>query len=142
MLDIPDLNFDTRLVHVQHAKGGQPRFVPFSQTTTATLLDYLYDARPKQAYRNNLNPSFLLNKFGQRMAGATLHRRLKHMQASSDDDTLKAVCVRPHILRHSIATHLLYGGMSLEKVAQFLGHRSLASTQLYTHLLSDSINRA
>jgi integrase/recombinase XerD len=61
--------------------------------------------------------------------------RLKLLQQRTDDITLQQKNVRLHVLRHSIATHLLLNGMELEKIARFLGHSSLESTQIYTHLI-------
>ena len=61
--------------------------------------------------------------------------RLKLLQYRSNDIELQQKNIRLHILRHSIATHLLQNGMPLEKISRFLGHSSLESTQVYTHLL-------
>ncbi len=62
--------------------------------------------------------------------------RLKLLQQRTDDITLQEKGVRLHVLRHSIATHLLQNGMELDKIARFLGHTSLESTQIYTHLVA------
>ena len=61
--------------------------------------------------------------------------RLKILQQRTDNVQLQEKNVRLHVLRHSIATHLLENGMALEKIARFLGHTSLESTQIYTHLI-------
>jgi len=63
--------------------------------------------------------------------------RLKLLQQRTDDIVLQEKNVRLHVLRHSIATHLLQNGMELDKIARFLGHSSLESTQIYTHLVSN-----
>lgn len=72
------------------------------------------------------------------MHGNSLNARLKHIQQHTDDPTLQQHPLHLHTLRHSIATHLLYQGMELEKVARFLGHISLESTQVYTHLVQQA----
>jgi len=69
------------------------------------------------------------------MSGQTMLVRLKQMQHLSDNQSLKSKNITLHTLRHSIATHLLQNGMSLEQISRFLGHSSLESTQIYTHLV-------
>lgn len=140
-LNVADINFDNRTLYVRLAKGGKQRFVPFSKTTAAHLMDYLYEARPKLHLSTSPTPAFFLNVRGQRAGGLALIRRLKRIQSYSDDPGLKAMDLYLHLLRHSIATHLLYQGMALEKVARFLGHSSLESTQLYTHLMEKVYGR-
>jgi len=71
---------------------------------------------------------------GTRMKGQSLSLRLKLLQQKTDDIELQQKDISLHTLRHSIATHLLAAGMNLEKISQFLGHSSLESTQIYTHL--------
>ena len=72
------------------------------------------------------------------MKGGSLNKRLKLMQLESDSIRLREKTLSLHILRHSIATHLLEAGMSLEKISRFLGHASLESTQIYTHLVKNN----
>lgn len=74
------------------------------------------------------------------MDGQTMAVRLKLLQQRSDHGGLLEKNVRPHVLRHSIATHLLQNGMDLEKIARFLGHSSLESTQVYTHIVEAEMN--
>jgi integrase/recombinase XerD len=66
--------------------------------------------------------------------------RLKLLQQRTGNIELQQKNVRLHVLRHSIATHLLQNGMSLEKIGRFLGHTSLESTQVYTHLVEAEKN--
>ncbi len=79
--------------------------------------------------------ALLINKYGNRMHGQGLERRLQHLLTLVDDEILREKHVTPHCLRHSIATHLLQQGMKIEDIQQFLGYSSLKSTQIYTHLL-------
>lgn len=134
-LNLSDVHLDHRLVHVKHAKGGQQRFVPLGKATANHLTSYIYDARSRMIGTENKTGALLLSRKGNRMNGLALNRRLKYMQKHTEDPILKQQNLHLHLLRHSIATHLLFNGMELEKVAQFLGHRSLESTQLYTHLM-------
>ncbi len=68
------------------------------------------------------------------MQGQSLLRRLKYLQYQTENAELIEKEIGLHTLRHSIATHLLQAGMKLESIARFLGHSSLESTQIYTHL--------
>jgi integrase/recombinase XerD len=72
---------------------------------------------------------------GRQFNGGSLLLRLQRLQQLTEDAALQQKTIGLHTLRHSIATHLLAAGMSLEKIAQFLGHSSLDSTQIYTHLI-------
>ena len=133
-LNLSDIHYDNRLLEVKQGKGGKPRFVPMSLSTVAHLQNYQYEGRPILMRQGN-EDAFFLNCRGQRIGGNTFNRRLKELQKYSTDPVLRQMNVHLHILRHSIATHLLFQGMSLEHVAQFLGHYSLESTQIYTHLM-------
>jgi integrase/recombinase XerD len=136
-LDLSDVDFDRRLLRVRKGKGGKARIVPFSKTTSQYLQDYRYEGRSYFIKRNTEDAFLLSIRWGNRSCGNTLNKRLKYMQAQAEDATLQQSHLHLHILRHSIATHLLYQGMELERVAQFLGHRSLNSTQIYTHLVEE-----
>lgn len=133
-LNTTDINLDSRLLHVRKGKGSRERYVPFGQSTKNHFQSWLYDGRPK-LLKDNRESAFLLNKSGARASGNLMNRQLKTLKDQSTDASLQHMPLHLHILRHSIATHLLYQGMELEKVAQFLGHRSLESTQIYTHLI-------
>lgn len=135
-LNYADIHFDNRLLQVRHAKGGKPRFVPFSRATGKYLEHYRYDARPQLLSPDKSGEeAFFIGRRGNRANGNTLNTRLKQIQKHTDCPILQQKPLHLHILRHSIATHLLYQGMSIEKVSQFLGHQSLESTQVYTHLI-------
>ncbi len=113
-LNLSDLHYDTRLLEVKKGKGGQPRFVPMSHSTVAHLQNYQYEGRPLQIKCAN-EDAFFLNHEGKRATGGMLNNRLKVVQRYSDDAALHQKRLHLHLLRHSIATHLLYQGMSLEK---------------------------
>jgi len=76
------------------------------------------------------------------MAAQSMALRLKLLQQRSSSLELGQKSVRLHVLRHSIATHLLQNGMPLEQISRFLGHSSLESTQVYTHLGTSEKNEA
>jgi integrase/recombinase XerD len=109
--------------------------VPFNKTNAAYLQEYIYDWRPLIVKDKN-DDAFFISQRGTRMTTESMGLRLKILQQRTDDINLQEKNVRLHVLRHSIATHLLQNGMELEKIARFLGHSSLESTQVYTHLIN------
>jgi integrase/recombinase XerD len=69
-----------------------------------------------------------------------MYQRLRWLKMQTNNDGLKQKTFGMHILRHSIATHLLQSGMKLEHISRFLGHKSLETTQKYTHLANEEMN--
>jgi len=133
-LTIDDINFDTRIIHVRKGKNYKERLVPFSKTGLQYLQEWIYDFRILLT-KTNKNASLFISYTGKPMSGNSLYKRLKLLQLEIDNTELQNKEVGLHTLRHSIATHLLQNGMSLQKIQRFLGHSSLDSTQIYTHLL-------
>jgi integrase/recombinase XerD len=125
-LRIQDVDFDKKTIFVKQGKNYKDRIVPMSERVYRDLQDYIYNFR----HTLKLNHNRLIFS-GKQM----LRIRLKHLQNVCDDENIKAKRLTPHMLRHSIATHLLQNGMSIENIALFLGHSSLDSTQIYTHLI-------
>jgi len=125
-LTFDDINFDNRTVFVEKGKGYKDRFIPMSEGVYRDLQDYLYN------FRNRLD---LPHKRLFIYKTNTLNNRLlKHLQEASGNEALRAKKLTLHVLRHSIATHLLQNGMQIENISLFLGHSSLAATQIYTHI--------
>ena len=114
-LDLADVDFDREQVHV-HGKGGKERIVPLGEEAGHLLARYLRDARPHLARRAD-NAVFL----------SARGRRL-------DTSTLRRIFAHPHRLRHAFATHLLEGGADLRTIQELLGHSSLSTTQIYSHV--------
>jgi integrase/recombinase XerD len=133
-VSIDDINFDTRILHVKKGKNYKERLVPLNKTNAAYLQEWIYDYR-SQIIKTKKEHRLFINIHGEPMTGGTLYTRLKLLQLQSDNIELQQKNIGLHSLRHSIATHLLQAGMSLEKIAKFLGHNSLESTQIYTHLI-------
>lgn len=135
-LDISDINFDRQLLHVRKGKNYKERLVPFGKASAKHLEEYVYDWRPLLA-KDKKEEAFFISRHGRRMETQSLALRLKLLQQRTNNTELQEKNVRLHVLRHSIATHLLQNGMSLEKISRFLGHSSLESTQVYTHLVEN-----
>jgi site-specific recombinase XerD len=114
-LDLADVDFEQELVHVR-GKGGKERVVPLGEEAARLVAGYLRDARPQLA-RGAENALFLSVR-GRRLDTSTLRRLLPH----------------PHRLRHAFATHLLEGGADLRTIQELLGHSSLSTTQMYSHV--------
>ncbi|MEM6362011.1 MAG: tyrosine-type recombinase/integrase [Bacteroidota bacterium] len=133
-LSVDDINFDRRILHVKKGKNYKERFVPFSKQSLNYLQEWVYDHRP-QLVKDNRNGSLFIGRVGNPMKGSSLYVRLKMLQLSTESIELQQKELGLHTLRHSIATHLLANGMELQKIQRFLGHSSLESTQIYTHLL-------
>lgn len=132
-LQLGDINFDTRVLHVKRGKNYKERFVPFSKQSMIYLQEWVYDYRPI-LLKSKTEGSLFISYTGKPMSGNALYRRLKLLLLEvGDTELINGVGL--HTLRHSIATHLLQNGMELKKIQRFLGHSSLESTQIYTHLV-------
>ena len=125
-MQIQDIDFDRKTVFVKQGKNYKDRIIPMSSGVYKELQDYVYNFRHK--LKLNHNRLFFSS---QRM----IAHRLKDLQKNCPDENIRVKRVYPHILRHSIATHLLQNGMSIENISMFLGHSSLDTTQIYTHLI-------
>ncbi len=127
-LDVDHVDLDKRLVVVL-GKGGKERTVPFGEPALRAVVDWLRRGRPALV-RPSSPPALLLGARGGRFQPASV-RRIVHEALSA----IAGVPVMgPHGLRHSAATHLLEGGADLRSVQELLGHATLATTQLYTHV--------
>lgn len=135
-LDLSDINLDRQILHVRKGKAYKERFVPFNKTNAKYIQEYIYEGRPLLTKDKREN-AFFISERGQRLSSQSMSLRLKLLQQRSSSIELQQKNVRLHVLRHSIATHLLQNGMALEKIARFLGHTSLESTQVYTHLIEE-----
>jgi integrase/recombinase XerC len=127
-LDIHDVDNARRLVRVL-GKGDKQRTVPFGEPAQVALTSWLSDGRP--ALATAASGSALLlgargRRLGQRQARTVVHQTIAAVNDAPD--------IGPHGLRHSAATHLLEGGADLRVVQELLGHATLATTQLYTHV--------
>ena len=126
-VQIKDVDFDKRTVFVRQGKNYKDRIIPMSAGVYNDLQDYIYNFRS----RLKLNHTRLVFS-----CDGMIRLRLKALQRACNEENIKKKRIYPHILRHSIATHLLQNGMSIENICKFLGHSSLDTTQIYTHLIS------
>lgn len=132
-LDVDDLSHG-EVLRVR-GKGSKERIVPVGSYARAAVEAYLARARPELSRRGRATPRLFL---GAR--GAPLSRQSAWLviRAASERAGLTAH-VSPHTLRHSFATHLLQGGADVRVVQELLGHASVATTQIYTHVTVDAL---
>lgn len=134
-LNLRDISFKSRLLYVRSGKGKRRRVVPVTAKVAEDLKKYYYQERV-MTLRKSKDPerekAFILNKRGERMLGESYWRRLRYLVLKSGIENPGRITL--HSLRHSIATHLLGSGLSVEQVRDFLGHTSLESTQVYTRV--------
>jgi integrase/recombinase XerC len=127
-LDIDDIDTPRRLLRVL-GKGNKQRTVPFGEPAEVALAAWLSDGRPALAIAES-GPALLLGARGRRLdprqARTVVHQTIAAVVGAPD--------IGPHGLRHSAATHLLEGGADLRVVQELLGHSTMATTQLYTHV--------
>lgn len=135
-LDVDDVDTERRVIRVL-GKGRKERSVPFGVPAARALDRWVRHGRPSLATAASPPALFLGVRGGrldQRVVREMVHRRLAEVPGAPD--------MGPHGLRHTAATHLLEGGADLRTVQELLGHASLSTTQLYTHVSTDRLRRA
>jgi integrase/recombinase XerD len=136
-LNVSDINISSGILHVTKGKGYKERLVPISNKCLEHISNYLYDGRNYLLKQNKEEAFFISSNNGKRLGGQLMLVKLQQLIIQTNNTELIQKEVGLHTLRHSIATHLLANGMSLEKIKDFLGHSSLESTQIYTHLINE-----
>ncbi|HEX4521246.1 MAG TPA: tyrosine-type recombinase/integrase [Gaiellaceae bacterium] len=122
-LDLGDVDYEQEHVLIRHGKGAKERVVPLGEEAARRVSRYVHESRPQLA-RGAENALFLSAR-GRRLDTSTLRRLMAH----------------PHRLRHSFATHLLEGGADLRTIQELLGHASLSTTQIYSHVSAKRLRR-
>lgn len=129
-LNVEDILLERNKLIVRKGKGYKERIVPITGKIKEDLENYINYARIDLIERNPSEKAFFVGLRGNRISGNMLYERLKQLREKAG--IIKDVGL--HTLRHSIATHLVQDGMDIEFVSKFLGHSSLESTQIYTHI--------
>ncbi|MCK2036659.1 tyrosine-type recombinase/integrase [Microbacterium sp. SSW1-49] len=134
-LDIDDVDLDRRTARV-FGKGAKERVVPFGLPAGDALAAYLRRARPVLSARSaTASPALVLGSRGGRIGARSVYTLVARVLSP----VVGADTVGPHALRHTAATHLLDGGADLRAVQEILGHASLGTTQIYTHVSSERL---
>jgi integrase/recombinase XerC len=136
-LNLEDIDLVGGVIHVR-GKGKKERISPVGPTAVESIHRYLRirQANPKSG---SFDPKALyVNKHGKRLSTRSVRRKLdKYLLAAGLDPSIS-----PHTLRHTFATHMLNNGADLRAVQELLGHQSLSTTQIYTHLTTDRLREA
>jgi integrase/recombinase XerC len=135
-LDLEDLDFHRNTIRVL-GKGNKERTIPMGAPAVKALNTYINGARPQLANDKSARALFLGSRgkrIDQRAVRTVVYEALSALEGVER--------MGPHSLRHSAATHLLEGGADLRTVQEILGHSSLATTQIYTHVSTDRLRQA
>jgi len=128
-LDLNNIDFKRGIVKVL-GKGNREREATLTNEAIKILQSYL---KARQVWKGNKSKAIFLSRTGTRITKMNVQRNVERYGIEAGI----AKKVTPHMIRHSIATHYLNAGMDIRKIQNFLGHESLASTQIYTHLVTD-----
>lgn len=132
-----DIDFRNRSIRIL-GKGNKERIVPFSKSASLTMKDYRDNCRPLLLAKNKKIYNvdyFILNDQGKKLTSRGLEYILKNIEKLTGCN----YDLHPHLFRHSFATHLLEGGADLRVIQELLGHESLNTTQVYTHVTEEAL---
>jgi len=133
-IDFGDVDFEQAVVRVR-GKGRRERYAPLGSFAIGSIQKWVKASGRKAM---PLDEPLFTNRLGGRLTSRSVGRMLeKYLQAAGLDER-----TTPHTLRHSFATHLLDGGADIRSVQELLGHRSLVTTQIYTHLMTAALKKA
>lgn len=133
-LDVDDVRLDISLIHIKRGKGGRERVVPLGGKASAAVTDWL-KVRSRLELRGKGDDAMFLNREGVRLTTRSIQKMVDARLSGLKVGRSLSI----HSLRHAMATHLLEGGADLRSVQQMLGHKSLSTTQKYTHLTVDHL---
>jgi len=132
-LELTAVDFDSESVRVQ-GKGGRTRIVPVGEHALAALAAYLERGRPSLVAGAESSSALFISRSGRPLLTSDVRRRLRVWVRRAAAGVAPLAGVHPHVLRHSFATHLLEGGADLRSIQELLGHASISTTQVYTHV--------
>jgi len=136
-LNIRDIDFNEKIIRV-FGKGSKERILPLGNPSIRAIQEYLENKNlfnKNKFIKMNDKDALFLNRFGGRLTARSIRRIItKYMKMAGLNKKLS-----PHVLRHSFATHLLGGGADLRSVQELLGHKSLSTTQIYTHITKERL---
>lgn len=133
-LHVQDIDTKRGYVHVRNGKNYKERIVPLPPKAIEDIKQYLKHSRPLLQKGKHYQRELFLGYRGKKITDQVFEKRIRDLTLKTANSVLIAKRPTLHTLRHSIATHLLYRGVSLDQVSRFLGHASMSSTQVYLHI--------
>lgn len=133
-LNVEDVDLSTNSIRIR-GKGKKHRVIPISPGAVQAIIHFLDMRRNDIRSQNFDQEALFINKHGQRLSTRSVRRKLDKYLLEAGLD----LSISPHTLRHSFATHMLQRGADLRSVQEMLGHQSLSTTQIYTHLSGESV---
>jgi len=135
-LNMDDVDFLSEVIHVR-GKGKKERICPIGSSALQSIQNYIEFRNRRMANDSNFDSRVLFaNKHGQRLSTRSVRRKMDKYLVEAGLDP----AISPHTLRHSFATHMLNNGADLRSVQELLGHQSLSTTQIYTHISTSHMN--
>ncbi|WP_294247180.1 site-specific tyrosine recombinase XerD [uncultured Chryseobacterium sp.] len=133
-IKISNINFKEQYIKV-HGKGNKTRFVPLAGYTAQLLQSYIRETRSKNKINKKYEDTLFLNSRGTSMSRVIVFLIIKELT----DKAGVSKKISPHTFRHSFATHLLQNGADLRYIQEMLGHSSITTTEVYTHLKTEEL---
>ncbi|WP_415329343.1 site-specific tyrosine recombinase XerD [Chryseobacterium sp. MMS23-Vi53] len=133
-IKISNINFKEQYIKV-HGKGNKTRFVPLAEYTAELLENYIQETRSKNKINKKYEDTLFLNSRGTSMSRVIVFLIIKELT----DKAGVSKKISPHTFRHSFATHLLQNGADLRYIQEMLGHSSITTTEIYTHLKTEEL---
>lgn len=133
-LKISNINFKESYIKVE-GKGNKNRFVPLASYTCSMITDYIANVRSKYKINKRCEDILFLNSRGSAMSRVIVFIIIKELTEKAGINRK----ISPHTFRHSFATHLLQNGADLRYIQEMLGHSSITTTEIYTHLKNEEL---
>ncbi len=135
-LDLYNIHTDQGFIQCT-GKGGKERLIPMGKQASDWLVRYLLEVRPVQIAGKKHSDRVYLNRFGKSLSRISIWRLVRKyaLQAGAPGN------IHPHMLRHSFATHLVANGADLRAVQEMLGHASISTTEIYTHVARERMKQ-
>jgi len=127
--DLDDIDIETNIVKIRFGKGSKQRIVPLGKSLKTAINNYLTRTRNSLVNTKKPNNALILNSKGGRLTRQSIWEVVNRVSVQNKIEDLT-----PHSLRHAFATHLLEGGADVRVVQELLGHSSVNTTQIYTHI--------
>jgi integrase/recombinase XerD len=127
--DLDDIDIETNIVKIRFGKGSKQRIVPLGRSLKMAINSYLTRTRNSLVNTKKPNNALILNSKGGRLTRQSIWEVVNRVSVQNKIEDLT-----PHSLRHAFATHLLEGGADVRVVQELLGHSSVNTTQIYTHI--------